>query len=68
MLPLHQLLLLQYHCLHWPFLKKFIYVCLTVLGPCRMGFSLVVLGGSYSLVVVPGLLIPGASLVKEHVI
>ena len=50
------------------FFKFFIYLFLAVLGLCcYAGFSLVVVSGSYSLVVVHTLLIPGAFLLPaEH--
>jgi len=46
---------------------NFIYLFLTVLGlRCCEGFSLVVAGGGYSLLVMRGLFIAAASLVAEH--
>ena len=48
------------------FLVYFI-LFLAVLGlGCRVGFSLVVAGGGYSLLVMRGLFIAAASLVAEH--
>ena len=49
------------------FIYSFIYLFLAMLGlPCCGDFSLVVVSGCYSLVVVRGLLIAVASLVAEH--
>ena len=51
----------------WKNFNNFIYLFLAVLGlHCRMGFSIVLGGGVYSLVVVLGLLTVVASLVAEH--
>ena len=49
------------------FFKNFTYLFLAVLGlRCCVGFSLVAVSASYSLVVVHGLLIAVASLLVEH--
>ena len=49
------------------FLKKYFYLFLAVLGlPCYGGFSLVVLNGVYSLVMVGGLLTVVPPLFAEH--
>ena len=49
------------------FIYSFIYLFLAMLGlPCCGDFSLVVVSGCYSLVVVRGLLIAVASLGAEH--
>ena len=46
---------------------RILFIYLAVLGlPCSVGFSLVVVSGGYSLVVVHGLLIVVASLVAGH--
>ena len=44
----------------------FIYLFVVVLGLRCSGFSLVVVGGGYSPLTVPGLLIVVASLAVEH--
>ena len=49
-----------------PFKKIYLFLAALGLGSCAWPFSLVVASGGYSLVVVLGFFIEGASLVAEH--